>query len=77
MTTCTVDQESDGLNVWFRLVWAAAGLAHSWHAQQQGYGAEQQGCGQTELQEPQIQLVHFRIPLETQEDSSVVTREDI
>lgn len=65
MTPGAIDQESGGLDVWFRLVWAATGLTHPWHAQQQGDGAEQQGGGQTELQESQIQLVHFWVPLET------------
>lgn len=72
MTACIVDQESDGLNVRFRLVWAAAGLTHSYHAQQQGQRAKQQARGQTELQQPQIQLVHFRVPLETWEDITSV-----
>lgn len=67
MTTGAVDQESGGLNVRFRLVWAAAGLTHPRHAQQQGDGAEQQGGGQAELQEPQIQLVYLWVPLETQD----------
>ena len=68
-----VDQAACRLDVRLRLVRAAAGLAQPAHAQQQGHGAKQQAHGQAELQEPQVQLVHLRVPLENTQDTPLST----